>query len=224
VPGRHFAARHRTPKSLKRSLGRLANDVAGRVPSATVLGTAALLGAAGVVVGVGVVTSGASADKRTPSHNVVESLTARASAEPDAEPRVSRSSARPSLVQQRAVKQAGTPLNAHQVSGGELVTVKAADPRDIARSMLGAYGWSSDQFSCLDSLYVSESNWNPSAENPYSGAYGIPQSLPADKMASAGPDWRTNPATQIEWGLEYIRDSYGSPCSAWSFKQSNNWY
>lgn len=90
--------------------------------------------------------------------------------------------------------------------------------------MLVGFGWSSTEFSCLDQLWVSESDWNARATNPSSGAYGIPQSLPAEKMASAGADWRTNPATQIEWGLTYIRDSYGTPCSAWSFKQSNNWY
>jgi hypothetical protein len=80
--------------------------------------------------------------------------------------------------------------------------------------MLPAYGWDSSQFSCLDALWVSESDWNTYAENPTSGAYGIPQSLPPEKMASAGADWRTNPATQISWGLNYIRLSYGTPCSA----------
>jgi hypothetical protein len=98
------------------------------------------------------------------------------------------------------------------------------DPRQIAAAMLPAYGWDSSQFSCLDALWVSESDWNTYAENPTSGAYGIPQSLPPEKMASAGADWRTNPATQISWGLNYIRLSYGTPCSAWSFKQANNWY
>jgi hypothetical protein len=93
-----------------------------------------------------------------------------------------------------------------------------------ALRLLPEYGWDSTQFSCLDQLYISESNWDPSATNASSGAYGIPQSLPAEKMATAGADWRTNPATQIEWGLDYISSSYGSPCSAWSFKQGNNWY
>ena len=99
-----------------------------------------------------------------------------------------------------------------------------SDPRDIAMSMLGTHGWSSSEFSCLDSLWVSESNWDPSAENPTSGAYGIPQALPGSKMAAAGSDWETNPATQIEWGLDYIADTYGSPCAANSFKLSNGWY
>ena len=99
------------------------------------------------------------------------------------------------------------------------------DPRAIAESMLSDYGWdSSDEMSCLDELWVSESGWDVYATNPTSGAYGIPQALPAGKMASAGSDWRTNPATQIEWGLDYIQSSYGSPCSAWDFKQSNGWY
>ncbi|MDF2966657.1 MAG: secreted protein [Nocardioidaceae bacterium] len=109
------------------------------------------------------------------------------------------------------------------VSGS--ATVQApADPRDIARVMLARHGWSGSQFSCLDALWIGESNWDPLAENPTSGAYGIPQSLPADKMAAAGPDWRTNPVTQIKWGLSYIAAVYGSPCAANSFKMANNWY
>jgi hypothetical protein len=66
--------------------------------------------------------------------------------------------------------------------------------------------------------------WDATAENPSSGAYGIPQALPGDKMASAGSDWATNPATQIRWGLGYIREVYGTPAGAWVFWQANNWY
>ena len=99
-----------------------------------------------------------------------------------------------------------------------------AQNRELGRSMTLDFGWGGGEFDCLDNLWVSESNWLTTAENPSSGAYGIPQSLPADKMASAGDDWATNPATQIAWGLDYIDDVYGTPCSAWSFKQSNNWY
>ena len=102
--------------------------------------------------------------------------------------------------------------------------VAASDPRDIARALLGEFGFSQDQFSCLDSLYMSESGWRVDADNPSSSAYGIPQALPGSKMASAGADWATNPETQIRWGLGYIKDSYGSPCSAWSFKASHGWY
>lgn len=98
------------------------------------------------------------------------------------------------------------------------------DPRSAARQMLGEFGWDAGQFGCLDHLWSGESGWNPSATNPTSGAYGIPQALPGGKMASAGEDWRTNPLTQIRWGLGYIRDVYGSPCGATSFKSGRGWY
>jgi hypothetical protein len=85
-------------------------------------------------------------------------------------------------------------------------------------------GWSGGQWSCLDSLWQRESNWDPTARNPSSGAFGIPQSLPGSKMATAGSDWETNPATQIAWGLGYIGDRYGTPCGAWAHSESHNWY
>ncbi len=90
--------------------------------------------------------------------------------------------------------------------------------------MLGSYGWGQDQFGCLVSLWGVESGWNPSASNPSSGAYGIPQALPGSKMASAGADWQSNPATQIRWGLGYIRGLYGSPCGAWDHEEATGWY
>ena len=92
-----------------------------------------------------------------------------------------------------------------------------------AKSILGNYGWSSDQFGCLDTLWSYESGWNVHAANA-SGAYGIPQALPGSKMGSAGPDWQNNFQTQVKWGLGYIKGRYGSPCSAWSFWQNNHWY
>jgi hypothetical protein len=98
------------------------------------------------------------------------------------------------------------------------------DPRTIAKALLAEYGWDLGQFGCLDSLWERESHWNPFAENPSSGAYGIPQSLPGSKMASVAPDWRTNPVTQIRWGLGYIADRYGSPCGAWGHSQGHGWY
>lgn len=96
-------------------------------------------------------------------------------------------------------------------------------PRDIARVLLAKRGWSG-QYSCLNSLWTKESNWRVAADNPSSSAYGIPQALPGSKMRSAGADWRTNPVTQITWGLGYIADRYGTPCSAWSHSRSHNWY
>lgn len=93
-----------------------------------------------------------------------------------------------------------------------------------ARAMAASeYGWGDGEFSCLESLWNKESGWNYKAYNP-SGATGIPQSLPGDKMASAGADWRTNATTQIAWGLGYIDSVYGSPCSAWGHSQATNWY
>jgi hypothetical protein len=86
------------------------------------------------------------------------------------------------------------------------------------------HGFGLDQMPCLDNLWTKESGWNHLAQNPYSGAYGIPQALPGDKMASHGDDWRTNPVTQIRWGLSYIDNRYGTPCGAWGFFQANNWY
>jgi hypothetical protein len=100
----------------------------------------------------------------------------------------------------------------------------SGSPQQIAEGMLGSYGWSSSQFSCLQPLWNAESGWNVSASNPSSGAYGIPQALPGSKMASAGPDWQTSAATQIRWGLGYIRSVYGSPCGAWSHEQAYGWY
>ena len=80
------------------------------------------------------------------------------------------------------------------------------------------------QFDCLDSLWSKESGWRWSASNSSSGAYGIPQALPGSKMASAGSDWATNPATQIAWGLSYIASGYGTPCGAWNHSENYNWY
>jgi hypothetical protein len=90
--------------------------------------------------------------------------------------------------------------------------------------MADRYGWGGDQFSCLSSLWSKESGWNYQAYNAGSGATGIPQALPGSKMASAGSDWQTNAATQIAWGLKYIADAYGTPCSAWGHSQATNWY
>ena len=100
-----------------------------------------------------------------------------------------------------------------------------SEPREIARQIMkNKFDWGAAEFRCFDKLIKSESQWQVDATNPSSGAYGIPQSLPGSKMASVADDWRTNPATQIIWGLGYVEDRYGSPCSAWGFKQGHNWY
>ncbi len=103
-------------------------------------------------------------------------------------------------------------------------TSTLGSPQQVAQAMLGTFGWSSSQFSCLDPLWAHESGWSVSAYNAGSGAFGIPQALPGSRMASAGPDWQTNAATQIKWGLDYIKGTYGSPCGAWSHEEATGWY
>ena len=103
--------------------------------------------------------------------------------------------------------------------------VTPAGAQQTARSMAATqYGWGDDQFGCLVNLWNRESGWSVNALNESSGATGIPQALPGDKMAIAGDDWQTNPATQIAWGLSYISSGYGTPCAAWNHSESNNWY
>jgi hypothetical protein len=105
------------------------------------------------------------------------------------------------------------------------VVVAPGSARDIARQMmLSMYGWGDDQFTCFDKIITQESGWNVSATNKSSGAYGIPQALPGSKMATAGADWQTNPATQIKWALGYVQGRYGTACGAWSFKSAHGWY
>ncbi|MEU9358277.1 lytic transglycosylase domain-containing protein [Streptomyces sp. NPDC048301] len=94
-----------------------------------------------------------------------------------------------------------------------------AEVQAMARQMMPA-----DQFQCFSNIVTRESGWNYKAQNASSGAYGLVQALPGSKMASAGADWQTNPATQIKWGLSYMDNRYDSPCGAWSFWQANHWY
>jgi hypothetical protein len=117
-----------------------------------------------------------------------------------------------------------------QTTGGTGITTTAppANPtaaEQIGKSMLPSFGFNqTTEWTCLYDLWNRESGWNVYAENPYSGAYGIPQSLPGDKMASSGSDWRTNPTTQINWGLGYIKSTYGTPCGAWNNEVNYGYY
>jgi transglycosylase-like protein with SLT domain len=96
--------------------------------------------------------------------------------------------------------------------------------RKTGCALMISAGFAIDQFGCLNKLWNKESGWNHRAENPSSGAYGIPQAYPGNKMSSAGADWRNNPATQIKWGLGYIKGRYKSPCGAWSRSESTGSY
>jgi hypothetical protein len=131
-----------------------------------------------------------------------------------------RATARRAAARRAAARAAATPPPAAPPPPAQ----PSGSAQHIAMSMLASFGWSSSQFGCLDSLWNAESGWNVYASNPASGAYGIPQALPGSKMASAGPDWQSNAATQIRWGLGYIRDLYGSPCAAWSHEQATGSY
>jgi hypothetical protein len=125
-----------------------------------------------------------------------------------------------------AAKAAAVKAEAAKAAAAQQTAVRtpSGSPIQIAQQMLGQFGWSPSEFSCLYPLWEHESGWNPAAENAGSGAYGIPQSLPGSQMASAGANWQTNAATQIRWGLTYIHGRYGSPCGAWAHEQANNWY
>lgn len=104
------------------------------------------------------------------------------------------------------------------------VSSQPSSPQQIAQSQLSSYGWSGGQWSYLYQLWERESGWSSTATNAGSGAYGIAQALPATQMNSAGSDWKSDAATQIKWGMGYIKDRYGSPQAAWAHEESNGWY
>jgi resuscitation-promoting factor RpfB len=122
-----------------------------------------------------------------------------------------------------ASKPASNPAMIAQGMAGRQVR-KVLTARQIARRLLHRFHWSKRQFRYLDPLWARESSWNVYAENPYSGAYGIPQAVPGSKMASAGRHWRSCARTQILWGLRYIKDQYGSPAAAWAHELATGWY
>jgi hypothetical protein len=117
---------------------------------------------------------------------------------------------------------AGAPAAPTGANGGAVDDPAGAQA--YAAGQLASFGWGQDQMSCLVPLWNRESDWRTTAENPSSLAYGIVQSLPAEKMDSVGTDWKTNYQTQVRWGLKYIQDRYGSPCGAWQHELSVDWY
>ncbi|MFJ4849278.1 MULTISPECIES: transglycosylase SLT domain-containing protein [unclassified Streptomyces] len=140
--------------------------------------------------------------------------TARKTAEESARKQAARdATARKEAERQAEEKRKADELMANAASSTGVV-------QDMARAIIG----DSAQFQCFSNIVSRESGWNFTATNASSGAYGLVQALPGSKMASAGADWRTNPRTQIKWGLNYMDSRYGSPCGAWSFWQTNHWY
>jgi len=105
------------------------------------------------------------------------------------------------------------------------LNASVSDYQNYAHNLvINTYGWTETDFDCLVKLWTRESSWRADAHNPSSGAHGIPQSLPASKMASEGADYYTNGYTQIRWGLKYIKGRYGSPSSAWAHSEQHGWY
>jgi hypothetical protein len=102
----------------------------------------------------------------------------------------------------------------------QAATSQASSAQAVAHRMIP----DAAQFRAFSKIVEHESGWNPSATNSSSGAYGLVQALPGSKMSAAGSDWKTNPATQIKWGLDYMNSRYGSPAAAWNFWQAHNWY
>jgi len=144
---------------------------------------------------------------------------ARARAERLADRRAERAADR--RAEKRADSRAEHAADRRAANRAELRAEKrqaSANPRDVARQMMPEFGFAD----CLDALYASESDWDVNADNPTSTAYGIPQALMSAHELPA--DYTTNPVSQIRWGLGYIRDSYGTPCAAWEFKQANDFY
>lgn len=119
---------------------------------------------------------------------------------------------------------AATPTPEPVVTTPPVAVDDPAAAKAYAATQVSARGWGADQMSCLTQLWERESNWRTTALNPDGGAYGIVQSLPAEKMASVGADYLTNYETQITWGLNYITETYSTPCGAWAHSNAVNWY
>jgi hypothetical protein len=224
-----YVPKHRAPGKHK----------AARGPRRALRTGVALTGLAAAVTGVSVTGGLASSDPDLLRPAAADVATSTPSPSVDATPEAAESTAGASTAGATTLERSSRQVASRSarrtdkakattlaMSAGSAVTrsekLSEGDPRDIARALLPEYGFSSDQFSCLDSLYVSESDWRIDADNPTSSAYGIPQAL--TQMHELPADYMTSAEAQIRWGLEYIQDSYGTPCSAWSFKQGNGWY
>lgn len=162
-----------------------------------------------------------------------QAIAADASAKKDAEEAARKAAAQTAVAKQEKAKQAAE--EAKKREAAEKAASRDAEREATSFAVQSSYSTSqiqamarqmvpSGQWQCFSNIVDHESSWNYKAVNPSSGAYGLFQALPAGKYASAGADWRTNPATQIKWGLNYMDSRYGSPCDAWTFWQANHWY
>ncbi len=240
----HYTARHapRHAATRKRGLGRATGSAVTRPVVTTGIAAAVLAG------GVGAATLTGGAASAEPLTFAVDTLTSSASTQElqieqadDARLAADRAAGntQKSAVAAKAdaaekakaaalakERKAEAEKAARAAERKEIIANAQQDPKAAARIIMPEYGFGEGQWGCLNQLWIGESDWNYKAENSSSGAYGIPQSLPGDKMATMGGDWRTNPVTQIRWGLDYIKKSYGTPCNALDFWNSRypHWY
>ncbi|MEV5757171.1 lytic transglycosylase domain-containing protein [Streptomyces tendae] len=164
----------------------------------------------------------------------VQAIAADASAKKGAEEAARKAAAKTAVAKQEKAKQAAAEAAKKREAAKEAAS-RDAQRESTSFAVQSSYSTGqiqamarqmvpSGQFQCFSNIVDHESSWNYQAVNASSGAYGLFQALPAGKYASAGADWRTNPATQIKWGLSYMDGRYGSPCEAWAFWQANHWY
>lgn len=207
-----------TPKPAPKHRGAPAEPAVARKLRRGVVLSGFAVASTGVAVSGGVAVAG---EKTVPSADVlVTAAEVTPAAVTDRVVEASRSDLRPTVDAAKAALLS-------QANGGQVTKteqVDTADPREIARRLLPAYGFAPEEFTCLDKLFERESHWNVRAANGSTGAYGIPQAMPGDKMATIAPDWQYNPETQIKWGLQYIKGRYGTPCGAWKHSQDTGWY
>ncbi|BAS14412.1 conserved hypothetical protein [Arthrobacter sp. Hiyo8] len=204
---------------------------------------AVVAGVVAVFLGAGAATQAAgqainaqdmsrTSESRTVDHSATPSATATPSASASASPKPSAAStpsqaaapAPAAIAPQAAAPAAPAAPPAPAAPAAPVAVDDPSGAQAYAASILPSYGWGQGEMSALITLWNKESDWRTTATNASSGAYGIGQSLPAEKMASEGADWQTNYQTQIRWGLNYIKERYGSPSAAWSFHLAHNWY
>jgi hypothetical protein len=208
-----------------------------KAASVRVTGQKMAVVASAVAVLLGVASAGQAADQAlSASRASVQEATQEAptaepsgtpTAEPSAEPAPPTEAAPAPAAPETPAPPAPVAAPAPAPAPAPPAPVAINDPaaaKAYAASRLAAFGWGPEQMQSLTILWEKESNWSTTAVNPSSGAYGIVQSLPGSKMATIAADWETNFRTQIDWGLKYIKERYGSPANALGFHYANNWY
>lgn len=209
--------------------GQASNDVEATAAEATLLedipaGQQAQVQTASLTQQADTASSAADAEAKKSAEEAARKQAAKDAADKkaDAEEKAAAKAAAEKKAKEREKIQAASSRSDDRADAGDFAeksSYSTSEVKAMAQQIVGG-----GQYQCFSNIVQHESTWNYKASNPSSGAYGLVQALPGTKMASAGADWRTNPATQIKWGLNYMNDRYGSPCGAWDFWQANNWY